>query len=209
MNQSLLIARSSSALEIDRAVTIAAATRSFDPRQMRARVGANGLAARRARGAAFVPSCLSLGLSLLVLLLIAPLAAYAHCAPVADLTFITHEAKCEAQLIPVARFYDEAKEKYHMKDGSFTSAEAHEGCCVLDKGIALMELLYSIQKCHSYKTHEDARTAHKNEPAALRSPYMPQAQIAPTGSPRASEVASEVRLAVAQPMSVARRPMLV
>ena len=63
---------------------------------------------------------------------------------------------------------------------------------MLDKGIAFMELLYSIQKCHSYKTHEDARTAHRNEPAALRSPYMPQAQIAPCYAGALDEILTEL-----------------
>ena len=91
-----------------------------------------------------------------------------------DLGFIVREAKCSQQLIPAAKDYDDARRTYHMKDGSFASAAAHEGCCVLDRATGMMELLYSLQKCRHYK-------AGKPEVAdpRLKSPLLPQARSSP------------------------------
>ena len=96
----------------------------------------------------------------LMLALVLSIAADARRPVSFDLGFIVREAKCSQQLIPAAKFYDDARITYHMHDGSFVSPAAHEGCCVLDRATGMMELLYSLQKCKAYKAghvqeHED------------------------------------------------------
>ena len=108
------------------------------------------------------------------LLLLLSLPAASGRAVSFDLGFIAREAKCSLQLIPSAKYYDDAKLTYRMHDGSFVSPAAHEGCCVLDKAMGMMELLYSVQKCKAYKAGAP--------PAAdprLRSPLLPQARVSP------------------------------